>query len=212
MLHGVAMETAGNGGESARQRMCIKFCHFITYCRTPRACKLWRGTQKHSLLTWKNHFTRSYEEWMNFSSEAPRLWRFFSLFRGDKMLKGARADIARTRSQKQQISKFITVADIFLYRHHNADNVCKNSKTRHDGGFKMQPWLHLLSSDGQRWTIYYWFSSSADLHHFSAHFTIILILTLELLSLILKGVFFSGYSSILKCYGDHFSIEVHILY
>lgn len=163
MLHGVAMETAGNGGESARQRMCIKFCHFITYCRTPRACKLWRGTQKHSLLTWKNHFTRSYEEWMNFSSEAPRLWRFFSLFRGDKMLKGARADIARTRSQKQQISKFITVADIFLYRHHNADNVCKNSKTRHDGGFKMQPWLHLLSSDGQRWTIYCWFSSSTFL-------------------------------------------------
>lgn len=62
MLHGVAMETAGNGGESARQRMCIKFCHFITYCRTPRACKLWQGTQKHSLLMWKNHFTGYYKE------------------------------------------------------------------------------------------------------------------------------------------------------
>ncbi len=32
MLHRVAMETAGYGGESARQRIWIKFCHLIIYC------------------------------------------------------------------------------------------------------------------------------------------------------------------------------------
>lgn len=104
MLHGVAMETAGNGGESARQRMCIKFCRFITYRRAPRACKLWRGTQRHSLLMWKNHFTGYYEEsfllhWMNFISDAPKLWLFISLFRDDKTLKRARAYMTRTISK-----------------------------------------------------------------------------------------------------------------
>lgn len=104
MLHRVAMETAGNGGESARQRMCIKFCHFITYSRMPRACKLWRGTQKHSLLMWKNHLTGYYEEslllhWMNLICEVQRLWLFFSLFRGYKMLKEDRADMSHAISK-----------------------------------------------------------------------------------------------------------------
>lgn len=106
MLHGVAMETAGNGGESARQRMCIKFCHCTTYCRTPRACKLWWGTQKHSLLNVKEPLYRilQYEEsfllteWI-LSLKCRGSDFSFSLFRGNKMLKEARADMSHTISK-----------------------------------------------------------------------------------------------------------------
>lgn len=92
-------------GEKVQDSGCaLKFCQFITYSRMPSACKLWRGPQKHSLLTWKNHFTGYYEElfllhWMNLICETPRLWLFITLFRGNKMLKRDRADMSHTISK-----------------------------------------------------------------------------------------------------------------
>jgi len=62
MLHRVAMETAGYGGESARQRIWIKFCHFIFYCWLQRVrCGNGNETPKQTYLLLTNPLDKTFK-------------------------------------------------------------------------------------------------------------------------------------------------------